>query len=122
MSKKDLVPVVVPNDGYRELDPRTLLDQIGVGNVLAISGGRVNPLVTKTEDGYLVVGVSLPVGHGYSVEVVHNFLDYYNVARVFTRSGVRSVKGELKDVDAWGVGEAAYQASCYVNVPFPEEG
>lgn len=85
-------------------DFRTTLNQIGRGNVLAISGGRVRP------DGYTLV---LPVAHGYSVEVDLAWNDTYTVRRVFTRSGVRTVKGERADVYCDELGEAAYQASCY---------
>lgn len=82
----------------------TTLSQIGRGNVLAISGGRV-----QTNEQTLV----LPVAYGYSVEVDLAVNDTYTVRRVFTRAGIRSVKGERADVYCDELGEAAYRASCY---------
>lgn len=96
---------------YRECDASELLAQIGRGRVLAISGGRV--VVRPT-------GVTLPVHAGYSVEVDLAGDDTYTVRRVFTRAGKRFIKGTQSDVYADQVGEAAYRASCYVNVAFPE--
>lgn len=86
------------------------LRHIGGMNILAISGGR------KRFDGETVV---LPVSSGYTVEVEYvQARDLYDVRRVFTRSGVRRVKGEVQGVYADQVGEAAYQASCFRNVEF----
>jgi hypothetical protein len=82
----------------------TTLAQIGRMNVLAISGGRV-----QSNADTLV----LPVAHGYSVEIDLDASDTYNVRRVFTRAGVRSVKGERTDVYCDELGEVAYRASCY---------
>lgn len=82
----------------------TTLAQIGRMNVLAISGGRA------TRDGDTLV---LPVAHGYTVEVALATNDTYIVRRVFTRAGVRYVKGEATDVYCDELGEFAYRASCY---------
>src|SRR5712691_486792 len=97
-------------DTMRECDAATLLAQIGSGNVLAISGGRVK--IRET-------GITLPVSSGYSVTVDLAGNDTYTVRRVFTRSGVARVKGERADVYCEEVGEAAYRASCFRNVEFP---
>lgn len=86
-----------------------VLAQIGRMNVLAISGGRV-----RLADGVVV----LPVRYGYTVEVALTFADTYTVRRVFTRGTQTWVKGEETNVYADEVGDTAYRASCYVNVPF----
>jgi hypothetical protein len=91
---------------------KELLGQIGTGNVLGISGGRVG-----LNEGVLV----LPVGHGYRVEVALSYADTYTVRRVFARAGKEWVKGEETDVYCDEVGEAAWRASCYVNVTFGED-
>jgi hypothetical protein len=96
----------------RQVDAKTLVNQIGMMNVLAISGGRVIDRGT---------GITLPVGHGYGVEIDLNFMDFYDVKRVYTRGGKRVIKGEAVDVDCFEIGEVAYKASCYVNVSFGED-
>ena len=96
----------------RQVDARVLVDQIGMMNVLAISGGRVIDRGT---------GITLPVGRGYSVEIDLNFMDFYDVKRVYTRGGKRVIKGEVVDVDCFNIGVIAYKASCYVNVSFGED-
>jgi hypothetical protein len=90
-----------------------LLAQIGRINVLCISGGRA----TLNEDGVLV----LPVGKGYSVEIELTAWDDYTVRRVYKRGAKRWVKGELSGIYCDQIGEIAYQASCFVNVPFGQE-
>lgn len=97
---------------FVECDARELVGQIGRGNVLAISGGRV--LARKT-------GVTLPVGHGYSVTVDLDASDTYIVRRVFKRGAKEWVKGEQTNVYCDEVGEIAYVASCYVNRSFGED-
>ena len=96
---------------YRVCDTSELVAQLGRGNVLAISGGRVR--VRET-------GITLPVHAGYAVEIDLAVDDTYTVSRVFTRAGKRFEKGTTQDVYADAVGEVAYRASCYVNVEFPE--
>lgn len=84
--------------------------QIGQMNVLAISGGRVEPIPG---------GVRLPVSQGYAVEVFLDCVsDTYEVRRTRTINGERQVLGEVKGVYFDSVGEMAYQASCFVNVAF----
>ena len=90
--------------GMIECDARTLIDQIGKMNILAISGGRVYARET---------GITLPVSAGYHVTVDLAAGDTYTVRRVFVRAGKRFVKGERTSVYCEEVGEVAYQASCF---------
>lgn len=96
-----------PGDDYRETGPEQRLEiarQIGGGNLMAISGGRVIPLPD---------GIELPVSNGYSVQVRLAGDDTYTVRRVFTRAGKETVKGERTGVYAEQVSQAAYYASCF---------
>ena len=95
-----------------------LVKQIGRMNVLAISGGRVHSLVNDEGE---TVEVQLPVSHGYRVAITLGFMDTWIVRREFVRAGKVFVKGVVEDVYFTEVGEVAYKASCYVNVPFGEE-
>lgn len=88
----------------RDCDNKELLRQIGAMNVFAISGGRV---------GARRDGVDLPVASGYSVRVTLMADDTYTVERIYTRSGVESVKKSWVGVYCEEVGEVAYQASCF---------
>lgn len=85
---------------------KTIVNQIGIANLLAISGGRI---------GRLDDGIDLPVGCGYHVYVRYTPLDLYTVERVFIRNGQAFSKGIEDMVDAFGVGETAYRASCFRN-------
>ena len=96
-------------DTFTDCEARTLAQQIGSGNIMAISGGRIQ--VRRT-------GITLPVHAGYRVTVDLAGNDTYTVRRVFQRGGKTWVKGEMTDVYAEQVGETAYRASCYVNVDF----
>ena len=96
----------------RQVDANTLVSQIGTMNIMAISGGLIMPRKT---------GITLPVGEGYSVEIDLNFMDFYDVKRVYTEGTTRIIKGEAEDVDCFNIGEVAYRASCYVNVSFGED-
>jgi len=89
---------------FVECDAQTLLDQIGIHNVLAISGGRVTRRST---------GVTLPVRYGYRVTVDLAAGDTYTIRRVHERNGEQTVKGESAGVYAEQVGEMAYRASCF---------
>jgi hypothetical protein len=94
---------------FRECDPRVLAAQIGMGNILAISGGRIQ--VRET-------GITLPVSNGYRVTVDLAGNDTYTVRRLFTRAGRTWIKGERTGIYCEQVGETAYQASCFRNVEF----
>lgn len=96
-------------DTFIKCDTETLLHQIGLGNVMGISGGRFLSRPT---------GVTLPVGHGYRVTVDLAADDTYTVRRIFERAGETTIKGERLNVYCDEVGEVAYQASCYENVEF----
>jgi hypothetical protein len=100
------------NKMYRDCDTDQVIEQLGKMNIMAVSGGRV--YTRKT-------GVTLPVGRGYSVEIDLQGNDTYVVKRVFTRAGKVTIKGEVVDVYAFDLGDVAYYASCYVNVPFGQD-
>ena len=87
-------------------DERTMLvRQIGNMNLLAISGGRVTPILN---------GVDLPVSNGYLVRVLlDRASDTYIVQRVFRRAGQEWVKGERANVYWDELPELAYRASCF---------
>ena len=89
----------------------TVAEQIGLGTILAISGGR-----KRLEDGRLI----LPVSNGYTVEVEYDDgADTYTVHRVFSRAGKRWIKGTLADVHAWDISEVAYGAHAFRSYEFP---
>lgn len=102
----------------RQFNTQELIDQIGRMNVLAISGGRVHSIV---DDEGETVEVQLPVGKGYRVSITLGFMDTWTVRREYVRKGVATVKGVQEDVYFDEVGEVAYRASCFVNVPFGEK-
>jgi hypothetical protein len=102
----------------RQFNTQELIAQIGRMNVLAISGGRVHSIV---DDEGETVEVQLPVGKGYRVSITLGFMDTWTVRREYVRKGVATVKGVQEDVYADEVGEVAYRASCFVNVPFGED-
>lgn len=78
--------------------------QIGTGNILAISGGRI----TALRD-----GIELPVSQGYRVRVRLTPADVYTVQRVMVRAGRVFLHGERTEVYCDEVSEAAYRASCF---------
>lgn len=91
-----------------------LLRQIGIGNVFAISGGRVG--VIKNNDGE-TVEVILKAGKGYQVCITLGFMDTWIVRREFVRNGKVFLKGVVEDVYFTEVGEVAYQASLFISTP-----
>lgn len=106
------LPTVVKPSGIipgRQCDTAQLLAQIGRGNILSISGGRVHTHRT---------GVALPAGNGYRVTVDLAADDTYTVKRLYVRGAKVWTKGEEVGVYAELVGDAAYRAACYVNVAF----
>lgn len=95
--------------GMTRCNTQALLRQIGVMNLMAISGRRY--LSRET-------GVTLPVSSGYKVTVDLAANDTYTVRRILVRGTKIWIKGERTDVYCDQVGEIAYQASCYKNVDF----
>lgn len=93
---------------------RTIADQIGTGNILAISGGRLS----YDEKGQTLI---LPVASGYQVLVTYQPVpDTYTVRRVMIRGGKVFEKGAVENVYADQVGEVAYRASCFRDGAFGE--
>lgn len=97
--------------GARDFSAETLLRQIGIHNLLAISGGRA--LIRPT-------GVTLPVSNGYYVLIDLADNDTYTVQRVYRRRGRQFAHGTTMGAHAEDVGEVAYRASCFRD-PFGEE-
>jgi hypothetical protein len=96
------------------MNARETTMQMG-GNFFAISGGRVLALRNTWLE---VVGVRLPCGAGYRVDVLLAADDTYTVRRTFVRAGKEFVKGEVTGVYCDELGEVAWVASCYVNRSF----
>ena len=94
------------------MNANTLTNQIGRGNVLAISGGRVEIQYDGTVADP-VAAVILPVRYGYAVRITLAANDTYTVERIFTRSGRTTVRGVRENVYCDEVGEIAYRASCF---------
>ena len=102
----------------RVFDTKELVNQIGLMNVLAISGGRVHSIVNDAGE---TVEVQLPVGKGYRVAITLDASDTYTVRREYVRKGVATIKGVQTDVYYDEIGEVAYVASCFVNREFGEK-
>jgi len=83
--------------------------QVGIFNMMAISGGRI---------AFRDTGITLPVGKGYFVEIDLMPSDTYCVKRVWQTKSKRIVKGVVDYVYSDELGVVAYQASCFVNVSF----
>ena len=103
----------------RELSLQILLQQIGAGNILAISGGRKSVIFYTCEDGDTYpIGVALPVAQGRSVEVTLDWNDTYRVRRIRkvtngAKRGSEVVEAEQTEVYCDEVGEVAYSMSCW---------
>jgi hypothetical protein len=88
---------------FSNCNAETLVAQIGMMNIFAISGGRVTVRPT---------GITLPVSNGYSVEIdLAN--DTYTVQRIFTRGGKRFIKGIKEGIFCDSIAEQAIQASSF---------
>lgn len=85
-------------------DARTLVQQIGMRNILAISGGRVY------DTGH---GVILPVSNGYKVVVDLMAGDTYRVRRLFIRGTKVWLKGERTEVYCEDLGTVARMAASF---------
>lgn len=99
----------------RTCDPTELIQQIGLMNLYAISGGLWGSLRDAEQN---IIGAWLPVGSGRMVEVSLDFDDTYRVrcVRRVMRGKNRNqgiIETEVVGVYCDQVGEAAYQASCW---------
>jgi hypothetical protein len=83
---------------------REILRQVGTGNILSISGGRVTALPD---------GIELPVSSGYRVRVHLTPMDDYTVERVLVRGRKEFAKGTKTGIYADQVGEQAYRAGMF---------
>lgn len=107
----------------RPFDEDTLIQQIGIRTVGAISGGRVGVYKPEGE----CVEVELPISSGYLVRITLAWDDTYTVERVLRRKAKgksykeSKVLGRVDGVYCDQVGEVAYNASCYKNVTFGQE-
>lgn len=80
-------------------------DQIGMGNLLSISGGRI----IATDN-----GIDLPVSNGYRVRVTYQpHLDLYSVERVLKRGDKEFIKGRAERVFCSELGQMAYRAGMF---------
>ena len=95
----------------RACSARVLLDQIGTGNVMAISGLRVGRVIAWHDGDPYIAGVVLPVFNGWAVHVVLAPNDTYIVRRMFRGS----VRREWTGIYADNVGQVAYNASLFEN-------
>lgn len=93
---------------FRPCDTEQTIEQLGIGNLFAISGGRVTKRST---------GITLPISNGYSLTIDLAWDDTYTVRRLFTRSGKVSIKGELTGVYCDDLGQVAYYGSCFRSHP-----
>jgi len=114
-NKSNVVKTRDPLATGRPFNSDELLAQIGMMNIWAISGGRVGVIVDNGD----TVAVELPVSQGYRVRVSLGWDDTWTVARQYVRKGIVKDKGTMAGVYFDQVGEVCYQASCYVNVEFP---
>jgi len=109
--RKKMAQTSETNQRYPILE--TMVEQIGMMNILAISGGRK----IAVDD----VTLHLPVSNGYVVEIQYDEqMDTYTVRRVFRRGGKQFIKGEVKDVYCDELGEVAYQAHAFQSYEFGE--
>lgn len=95
---------VEPEWSIRHDQRQEIVRQIGTGNILSISGGRVKALKD---------GIELPVSNGYKVRVRLMPNDTYTVSRVFVRGGREFPKGEKTDVYFDDVSNQAYRAGMF---------
>ena len=89
---------------YRDCDADTVVMQIGIRNLYAISGGRAY------DSGH---GVILPVSNGYKVVVDLMGNDEYRVRRIRIVGTKVWLYGERTGVYCEELGDVAYYASCF---------
>lgn len=113
--------LILANERWRRDQDRqhqilqAMVNQIGGGNIAAISGGRVGRAGATA--------VNLPVSNGYVVRVEYvPGRDTYRVERLRTHRGVARSHGSVEDVYADQLGEVAYRASCFHDGPFGDGG
>jgi len=99
----------------RYCDPADILRQVGVGTILAISGGRWSPITDSEGE---TIGVSMPCGGSRTVEIVLDFTDTYTVRRYRrvvkgANEGALVMEYDAHDVYCDMVSEYAYNASCW---------
>ena len=99
----------------REMIPQQTLQQIGVANMMAISGLRWSVTLVPGEHHPDMI---LPVSSGYRVRIGLMADDTYRVVREMKRGDKLFVKGVQTEVYCDEVGEVAYQASCYKSNDF----
>ena len=88
---------------------RTITEQIGRMNVLAISGGKMS--YAYDDEGVELV---LPCGYGYEVRVKYVAgRDTYTVIRGYRRGLSYWIKGQMTDIYDTEVGEVAYRAGMF---------
>jgi hypothetical protein len=92
-------------------DAGLIVQQIGMGNLMAISGLRV------LDSGH---GVILPVAHGYKVTVDLEFGDTYCVRRILIRGFKAYLKSEMRGVGVEQLSEVARKAASYESDEFGE--
>ena len=107
----------------RPFNAKELERQIGIGNIFAISGGRVYIDGSTYDAEYQTTEqVDLPVAYGYRVRITLGWDDTWTVQRVIvknTKNGIKeTIKGTVTGVYFDEVGETAYKASCFQNVEF----
>lgn len=95
----------------RECNNQLLINQIGMMTILGVSGGRI--ILRET-------GITLPVSHGYKVEIDLAWNDTYIVKRTLTRGAKYTIKGQQTDVHFPELSEIVWNASCYKNIEFGE--
>jgi len=101
--------------GFRACDPQEVIRQMGAPTFLATCGGRWTAIRDDYGD---TVGVLLFCGESRAVEIVLNFLDYYNVRRVrlVNRGELRGTvvnEYEAQDVDCFGLSEIVWNAGTW---------
>lgn len=114
-TEQKLITLLAGDRDGRTLDPAQTLAQMGQATFLATCGGRW----AKIRDSYGdTVGVLLFCGESRAVEIVLNFLDYYNVRRVRLvhrgeQAGTVVEEYKAQDVDCFQLAETVWTAGCW---------
>jgi hypothetical protein len=95
----------------RPCDGQVILSQIGKMTVLGVCGGRVIALKNSEGDH---VGVALFVTTKRRIEVILNFLDVYDVVRIYTADdGTETVEAEYNEIYCDQLEQVVWQASVW---------